>query len=244
MGVWSRDRCNVGFFAMIVPPSLVLFDVDDTLCDYAGARRIRLRIALGAALTWTGDVDLDEVIAESIAMHPHGTDHFGELLSRYGVADEAAVAEARRWYQTNRFHGLKLFPDAIAALRLARGAAGTGQVGLITNGPAETQRAKIELLGLDRHVDFFVISGEYGIAKPEPAIFAEALRLAGRAAHEAIYVGDSPEFDIVGARNAGIRSVWVNRARAGWSWPAAEPDHVAHSLEDLAALLGSAFPST
>jgi putative hydrolase of the HAD superfamily len=224
---------------MIIPPSLVLFDVDDTLCDYAAARRHRLRIALGAALGERAEIDLDAVIAESIAMHPHGSEHFGDLLAAYGVSDHAAVAEARRWYGTNRFLGLELFPDALAALTLARDIAAGRAVGLITNGPAEVQRAKVELLGLEAHVDFVLISGEFGVAKPDPAIFAEALRLAGRAPHEAIYIGDSPEFDIAGARNAGIRSVWVNRAGDPWSWPEPPPDHIARSLSDLAALLGS-----
>ena len=227
----------------VMPLELVLFDVDDTLCDYAGARASRLRRAFAGALAAGRPaggpaVDLDALVAESIAIHPHGTDHFGDLLSRYGVQNPDAIAGARQWYQTNRFLGLALFHDAVEVLRLAR-ACGRG-VGLITNGPAEVQRAKLELLGLLDHVDFALISGELGIAKPDPAIFREGLRQAGVDAGDAIFVGDSPEFDIAGARAAGIRSVWVNRTGAAWNHPGDPPDHEVTDLTSLRALFDDA----
>src|SRR5215216_4509478 len=117
-----------------MPLKLVLFDVDDTLCDYAGARTLRLRRAFADALVAgppvpDREVDLEALVAESIAIHPHGTDHFADLLSRYGVDSPDAIARARTWYQTNRFLGLELFPDAAEILRLAR--AGGHGVGLI-----------------------------------------------------------------------------------------------------------------
>lgn len=214
---------------------LVLFDVDDTLCDYAGARDLRLRHAFTAAFAARrgGGVDLDEVVAESIAIHPHGTDHFEELLTRYGVESADAIAEARDWYQSNRFYGLRLFPDAIPTLTAARREGRA--VGLITNGPADIQRAKIELLGLTRHIDFALISGELGIAKPDPAIFEEALHRAGVTAREALFIGDSPEFDIAGARAAGIRAIWVNRTGRPWSHPSCPPDREVTDLRSLHA---------
>ena len=226
-----------------MPLRLVLFDVDDTLCDYAGARASRLRRAFADALATGGPatgpaVDLDALVAESIAIHPHGTDHFADLLSRYGVEGPYAIAGARKWYQTNRFLGLELYPDAVDILRLAR--AGDRGVGLITNGPAEVQRAKLELLGLLDHVDFALISGELGVAKPDPAIFREGLRRAGVDAAEALFIGDSPEFDIAGARASGIRSVWVNRTGAGWTAPGDPPDHEVADLTSLRALFDDA----
>lgn len=219
---------------------LVLFDVDDTLCDYAGARALRLRCAFsaafGVACTLPPD-DMTTLIAESIALHPHGTDHFPALLARYGLERPEAAAEARRWYQANRFHGLRLFPEAVETLTLLR-AAGTGrQVGLITNGPADVQRAKVELLDLNRYVDFVLISGEFGSAKPDPTIFHEALRLAGVDAEQAIFIGDSPEFDIAGARASGIRAVWINRTGEAWPEPSPMPDHEISDLSSLHDLL-------
>ena len=226
--------------------SLVLFDLDDTLCDYSGARDGRLRTAFGQAFAARAgggidDAALDRLVVESIATQPHGSDHFPALLARHGLTDPSLAEEASRWYGRNRFLGLELFPDAIRLLGLAR-AEGARRVGLITNGPAEVQRAKIDLLELWTHVDFAIISGEFGSEKPDPAIFREALRLGGARAEEAIYIGDSPQLDVAGARAVGIRTVWVNPR--GLPWPAREagppPDAVIRGLGELEAVLASA----
>jgi putative hydrolase of the HAD superfamily len=223
------------------PPALVLFDLDDTLCDYAGARAGRLRTAFGTALAHVpggAAVDLDRVIAESVAIHPHGSDHFGELLARYGVVDPAVARAARTWYHANRFLGLTLFADAVEILKAIRNAVPGRRIGLITNGPAEVQRDKIALLDLAAYVDFALISGEFGIAKPDPAIFREGVRLGDATTVETIFIGDSPEFDIAGARAAGIDAVWMNRL--GLSWPAAPPPPAeVRSLEEVRVLLGA-----
>ncbi len=68
-------------------------------------------------------------------------------------------------------------------------------------------------LGLDRLVDFVVISAEVGVRKPDPRIFEEALRRAGVGAAEAVHVGDLPEEDVEGARRAGLKAFLIDRAR-------------------------------
>ena len=222
-------------------PRLLLFDLDDTLCDYGRARDTRLRLAFGAALAGVPPdraPDLDGLVAASLAIHPHGADHFPDLLARHGVGAEAA-AEAAAWYRTNRFHGLALFADAVATLAALRRAAPQRPIGLITNGPAEVQRDKLALLGVGRLVDFALVSGEFGAAKPDPAIFWEALRLGGAEPADAVFVGDSAEHDIAGARAAGIRAVWVNRTGRPWPHGDPHPDHEVDGLTALLPLLGA-----
>ena len=79
-------------------PKAVIFDLDDTLCDYAAAREARLRRAFtlspDGGIRSREAIDLDRMIAESIRMHPHGADHFEELFARFGIAD-AARGEGR-----------------------------------------------------------------------------------------------------------------------------------------------------
>lgn len=218
------------------PPRLILLDLDDTLCDYATARSLRLRMAFTPALALAPAgraPDLDRLIAESLAMHPHGTDHFAALFARHGIADPAVARNAADWYRTNRFHGLALFPDARETLAALRRERSDRRIGLVTNGPAEIQRAKIALLDLDPLVDFAVVSGEYGVWKPEPAIFAEALRLGEATPAEAVFVGDSPEHDMAGARAAGIRAVWMNRTGRAWPPDLPLPDDEIGSLAAL-----------
>jgi putative hydrolase of the HAD superfamily len=66
-------------------------------------------------------------------------------------------------------------------------------------------------LGLAQFFDPVVISTHAGAAKPERGIFTHALARAGTPAEEAMHVGDSYEADVVGARQAGIMPVFIDR---------------------------------
>lgn len=69
----------------------------------------------------------------------------------------------------------------------------------------------LDRVGLGPSLDGVVTSAEAGARKPDPALFLEALRVAGVAADEAIHVGDSVEEDVRGARGAGIEAVLLRR---------------------------------
>jgi len=232
-------------------PRAILFDLDDTLCDYSVARAMRLRVAF--ALDSDGQPNarteelLDEMVAASIAMHPHGTDHFPDLFHQYGIGDREAAARAAAWYRGNRFHGLELFAgslDALRAVRSARSLPGLKrQVGIITNGPTEGQRAKISLLGLEDYVDFVLISEEFGAAKPDPGIYHAAVARLGVDHEDVVFVGDTAEFDIAGAHAAGLRSVWINAGANAWPGPGRAPDQTVAHIMDVPHLVDSAFLS-
>jgi HAD superfamily hydrolase (TIGR01549 family) len=213
---------------------LALFDLDDTLCDYAAARRERLRIAFTTAFGYPSE-RIERMIVESIALNPHGTEHFASLLAAHGVDAPGAVEAAIDWYRTNRFHGLDFFDETHEVVHELRA---TGhRIGVVTNGPADVQRAKIDLLRVDEIADFVLISGEFGVEKPHPAIFHAALAAGNRSPQDAVFVGDSLEFDIAGARASGICSIWMNRTHRRRSAVDPEPDHEVRTLRDVRELL-------
>ena len=222
-----------------VAPLLVLFDLDDTLCDYTSARRTRLRIALGTAFESSGinHPDLDRVVDESIAIHPHASDHFPDLLAQHGVSDPDLHAAARRWYHQNRFYGLELFPETMTVLRSVRAHPNVSTVGLVTNGPSDVQHDKIYLLNLRCEVDFVIISGDVGYEKPHPGIFEAALTAGGSRPQQTLFVGDSDEFDMVGAMNAGLTPIWINRTGRPWQLPAPQPPYTICHLSPILELL-------
>ena len=82
-----------------------------------------------------------------------------------------------------------------------------------------------------------IISGEFGVAKPDPAIFREALRLGSASADQALHVGDSLEFDVAGASAAGIRSAWVNRRGAARREGDPLPDHEIRTASEALRLI-------
>jgi putative hydrolase of the HAD superfamily len=224
-------------------PRAILLDLDDTLCDYTTARDRRLRIAFAEATGLPDDApELEALISESIATQSHGTDHFGDLLAQHGYGSKDRADAAAAWYRANRFHGLELFPDSLLVLKqLRRGPDGVAgrPLGIITNGPADVQRDKVDLLQIRNLVDFVIISGEFGTSKPDPAIYTEALQRAGATAAETVFVGDSAEHDMAGAHATGIRSVWINRHGNPWTGTWSTPDRQIRHIGELPRLVGS-----
>lgn len=73
----------------------------------------------------------------------------------------------------------------------------------------------LERCDLEGLLDGTVTSAEAGARKPDPAIFAPALALAGCEPDEAVHVGDTAEEDVTGARAAGIRPLLIDRRGTG-----------------------------
>jgi putative hydrolase of the HAD superfamily len=82
---------------------------------------------------------------------------------------------------------------------------------LITNGASDLQREKLEASELGDRFAVVVVSGEFGIGKPDPTIFEHALAQLGAEKKDAVMIGDSVDRDVDGAVDAGLQGVWINR---------------------------------
>lgn len=102
----------------------------------------------------------------------------------------------------------KTFPDVLPALRELRDR-GLRLV-VVSNWDCSLPEW-LDRAGIGELVDGAVSSAVVGEAKPAPAVFEAGLRLAGCDAAEALFVGDSVENDVLGARAAGLRAVLVQR---------------------------------
>ena len=112
---------------------------------------------------------------------------------------------------------------------------------IATNGQTHQQSAKIRRTGLDARVDAAAISEEAGERKPGRRIFEVAAERCGaRLADGGWMIGDAPEADIAGGRNAGLRTVWMCRGRV-WDGAFPIPDRVA---DDITAAVESISLST
>lgn len=109
------------------------------------------------------------------------------------------------------------------------------KIGLVTNGEAGVQDAKVERLGLESLIDACVVSGAVGIRKPDPRIFELAAEVCGGSLEDAWMIGDG-DVDVIGAKYAGIRSVWLTRGRR-WDRTDVRPNLVADDLDDALDLL-------
>ena len=119
-----------------------------------------------------------------------------------------------------------LYPDSLPALERI---AAHWPLTSLTNGNADLAR-----VGIKRHFVHHVCARDHGVAKPDPGIFLAAVRWLGIAPHDVLHVGDDPAMDVCGARDAGLRSAWINRERRPWPTDMGPPPEL--DLPDLTAL--------
>ena len=101
-----------------------------------------------------------------------------------------------------------LFPNTIEVLTYLRDK--EYQLHLITNGFEKTQHHKMKTAGIDIFFREVITSEGSNSLKPHPEIFEYALVRTGAEKKRSIMIGDTPEVDILGAREAGIDQVYVN----------------------------------
>jgi putative hydrolase of the HAD superfamily len=135
------------------------------------------------------------------------------IIELMGGAGPGVLLAAREIYDDWAHHQhFEMYDDVPAALRSLQ-AQGI-RMGLISNSHRSlvTFQEHFELEGL---VTVTVSSAEFGVMKPDPRIFHEALTRMQVTPGEAVMVGDSLSHDVLGARQVGMRGVLLDReARA------------------------------
>ncbi|MEO8540729.1 MAG: HAD family hydrolase [bacterium] len=233
-------------------PRAIFFDMDDTLLDTSGgveaawqltAERFAPGLGVEAdALNKAIRAQMAAFWKDEAAVEPWRTRlhearrHNVELALQAQNLDtnhSQAIADHYWEAQSSRF---QLFADSVETLDRLRAAGFL--VGLITNGPAEMQRYKINRFDLERHFDVIVIEGEFGHGKPHPEVFRHAMASVGSKPEESWHIGDNLYADIGGCQAAGMHGVWIHRDRMELKEDAGHiPDRVlAHLPELLTAL--------
>ena len=207
----------------------LLLDIDGTLIDRQAALRawLRRRAGLGP--------QLDELLELDAMDHGSLATLARVLLDlRPGLARDPGALAARMRSELPGY----LRPDPLVGRALTRLRRAGLRVAVVANGSGASQRAKLSAAKLSPS-DFaaVLISGELGVAKPDPAIFEAAVGELGLGRDQVLAVGDSPLRDIAGARAAGIAAGWISRGRR---YPSDQPRPqliAAHLHELVAALL-------
>lgn len=212
-------------------PSVILFDLDDTLFAH------RASVEAAAVVTLHGMADLDDESLRSEVVrwneleefHYHRylsgeLDYLGQRRERarsfvepYGV-DLSDDAAAERWFE-DYLAGYRdawvLHDDALPALDALTSRWPDARLGIITNGDLEFQLGKIAFLEIGARFEHVVASGDVGVTKPDAAIFEHALALFDAGPEGAVYVGDRLGTDALGAAQAGLVGVWLDRPGTG-----------------------------
>lgn len=195
-------------------PDAVLFDLDDTLCVY---RRPGSDL-LAAAFEAVGvepffAVDeyyrrYAEFAAEADGVAAVRERCFATIAAERGrdpsIGERLAAAYAAERDHSN-VRPLPGAPDVVRRL------AGDGyRIGLVTNGPPDVQRTKLDALGLSDAFETTVFAGHGPAPKPAAEPFRVALDALDADPGAAVHVGNAPETDVAGAAAAGLWTVLVD----------------------------------
>lgn len=130
-----------------------------------------------------------------------------EAFAACGI-DDAPVDALWQIYFAAR-NNVELYPDSLAALeRIAHRV----PIVSISNGNAD-----LEIIGLHHLFHTRLNAAGVGVPKPDAKIFLAAAEALGVEPGDILHVGDDPLLDVVGARDAGLKTVWLNRTGATWS---------------------------
>jgi len=115
------------------------------------------------------------------------------------------------------------------------------RLGLISNTTSRCDAPRVlEKLGVSDYFGTVVLSTTFGWRKPDPSIFLEATRRLGVPPDRSAYVGDRPDRDVIGARQAGFAMTIIIRESENTllerSDASLTPDHIIRSLGELLAI--------
>ncbi len=145
------------------------------------------------------------------------------VLARVGAAagyGDSFIDDAFGVFDAVR-NDVELFPEVIPTLEALRD---RYKLIAVTNG-----NANLDTIGIAHLFHDVVTAAKAGAAKPARQVFELAVKVGGANHQQTLHVGDHPVYDVDGARNAGLRTVWVNRTASRWPEQFATPDiEVAH----------------
>jgi putative hydrolase of the HAD superfamily len=215
--------------------SAALFDMDDTLIDRHSAYGDVYRVLY----------DQNEAIHDSTSWED-ALEYFWTLSPGNTANANTAIFEIqKKWpgvpgdskshynfYFSNMVKFIKVLPGAVEFVDWMNSKSIAW--GIVTNGD-QFQHKKAEATGLNNKAPFVLASKIFGVDKPAPEVFMEAVRLLeieGLKTEDVLFVGDNPYTDIVGAHGVGMKTAWI---RMGREYPsdAPTPDYIVDHVEEL-----------
>ncbi|GAU65631.1 putative hydrolase [Streptomyces sp. NBRC 110611] len=205
-----------------MPLHAVLWDIDDTLFDYTGSDRagvLRHLDAEGLMAEYGGEAaalarwqeamerEFARFLAGELGFHEHRRERARTFLGAALSDDEADAWFGR--YVAHYEAAWALFPDSAPALQAL---APLVRQAVLSNSGTANQERKLAALGIRDRFEAVLCADELGHAKPAPEAFQAACAALALRPAEVVYVGDRLDIDGLGARDAGLTAVWLDRA--------------------------------
>lgn len=196
----------------------IFFDIGSTLVDESECYRLRCREAV-AGTTVSAENFWEKVIGfskQNLKGDHAAARYYGIELTPWHTDAERPYADAEPVLKQLSVKGYRL--------------------GVIANQSPET-KDRLSGWGLLKYFDIVLASAEEGISKPDVEIFHRALTAANCSPDKAVMVGDRLDNDIVPAKKAGMKTVWVKQGLGGLASPVHMFEQADYEAEDLTGLL-------
>ena len=154
---------------------------------------------------------------------------FEEILKKEGSTNSFLEKSCCKLFRILSRERFQLFPDCIPVLNEIKRSG--YPMGLVSNAQKVFTPNEIRTLGLGQYFKHMVFSSRYGITKPDRRLFTIACAMLDVLPDNAVYIGDNPYNDVIGAKEIGMTSILVGRALKSVI-PGYEPDYYASNLWD------------
>jgi putative hydrolase of the HAD superfamily len=206
----------------------ILFDLDDTLHHRHLAFKDWAQAFAQTYYAPDQSIEIAEMCRYLIEIDQHGytpRDEYFQLVQQRYPFVQGSWIELTASYQ-QRVIDYIVLEDEIGML-LQQLKEQHVPIGIITNGETVQQKRKIAKLKLEQFTSCIFVSQEFGVAKPDPSIFLAAAHSLQLDPEQILFVGDNPVFDIWGAHQVGMKTVWIHHETRSW------PDDVSRAVADI-----------
>lgn len=187
----------------------VLFDLDGTLLDRDASVEEFIAIQYDRLHAHLSHIPKTDYTNKFIKLDCHGyvwkDKVYQYLVAEFKIASITWQALLNDYETQFQFHCVP-FPHLVEMLNTLQQQGYL--LGIISNGRGEFQTKAISGLGIQDYVDVMLISEIEGVRKPATEIFHRAMTRLGVSAQNSVFVGDNPDADILGAKSAGMRTIW------------------------------------
>jgi len=226
----------------------VLFDLDDTIFDHRKVQKLSLKelyrdyhhVFSGIPFRdfYSAYIHNNEILwalieRGAISKKQLRLRRISDFLREFNL-DASFASEMTRHYLTIYSRFSFLIPGVKSTIRYLYK---KYMLGIITNGFFDIQSVKIDRLGFSHLFKSIVLSEDAGAMKPQPEIFRKAISELGCSAEECIFVGDSYDSDIIGARHTGMVPIWYNPAGKNHPEDSSVSPFIISSMNELTGIL-------
>lgn len=189
----------------------VIFDLDNTLIDRQRAFKEMLERKLPLFVPIEKQAQIPQMIQDILIWDANGTVSrlkcFRQFLKEYDI-DTISAEELDQSWANESGSTAYLFDDVIETLRELKK---KYKLALLSNGNPCSQRRKLATIKIDDFFEYTLVSGEFSVNKPDPLIFKHVANQLSVPCQHCVYIGDNYQGDILGAKNAGMQAIYINR---------------------------------